>query len=222
MILSNYDFSAPITFDEDGVCTLVIENPVMYRSVVSEMLEQANGAAGDFVLSENGEMLDFSKDVCIITDVFCLEHDTKAINSKVLQSVSDEIPAVSSDAERLIADLNALAATLAARQVFDVGFHELYNLSGVLKLFGFSLDIAELSLPERRAEYISFIASCRGKRLFVILHLKSLLSDEEQELFFKTMRYKKIPLLLLETHQHPYRHPAEKLRVIDADLCEIG
>ena len=66
MILSNYDFSAPITFDEDGVCTLVIENPVMYRSVVSEMLEQANGASGAFVLSENGEMLDFSKNVCII------------------------------------------------------------------------------------------------------------------------------------------------------------
>ena len=75
MILSNYDFSAPLTFDEDGVCTLVIENPVMYRSVVSEMLEQANGASGAFVLSENGEMLDFSKNVCIITDVFCLEHD---------------------------------------------------------------------------------------------------------------------------------------------------
>lgn len=221
MILSNYCFSDPIVFQEGKVNTLVIENPVAYRNFVSDMIDEIDGLLNTFVLSEDGRILEFSKNVCLITDLFRMDSDTKSINNKILQIITEEVPMTPFDTGKLITELNMFASELSSKMVFDVSFNEVCDLSGILKLFGFSLDMEGLSLPEKTAEYISFSANSFKKKLFVILNLKSIFSEEEQTDFFKIMTYKKIPVLLVETKLYEFCAENEVVRIIDSDLCEL-
>ncbi len=70
--------------------------------------------------------------------------------------------------------------------------------------------------------YLTVGAPFRGKRLFILLNLKSALTTEEQSEFFKLMSYKKINVLLIENKVSERCAENEKIRIIDSDLCAIG
>lgn len=221
MTLSYFDFSSPLEFEENTVNTLIIENPIFYRTFISNILEQMDNNASEFMLSEGNSILDFSKNISVITDMFRIDFDTRTINNKVLQE-ANEVSKTSFDTGKLISELNILASKIATGMALDVTFSEISDLSGVLKLFNFVIDSGSLTLGEKIMEYITLSSTFFGKRLFIILNLKSVLSPDEQEDFFKMLCYKKINVLLIESKQYEFNSAHEKIRIIDKDLCELS
>lgn len=114
------------------------------------------------------------------------------------------------------------AAELSSTAPVDVAFTELSSTDALLKLFNFAVDVENYDFVEKITEYISLSDRLFGKRLFILLNLKSALTTEEQSEFFKLMSYKKINVLLIENKVSERCAENEKIRIIDSDLCEIG
>ena len=122
----------------------------------------------------------------------------------------------------LLTELNMFAAELSSTAPVDVAFTELSSTDALLKLFNFAVDVENYDFVEKITEYISLSDRLFGKRLFILLNLKSALTTEEQSEFFKLMSYKKINVLLIENKVSARCAKNEKIRIIDSDLCEIG
>ena len=221
MMLANPLLGEAITFSENTINTIVLENAVMFRNSVTGITEQANGGCGDFVVSENFEPLDFGKTVEMITDVFSLDFSAKRFSAKINQQAI----AASADYDSLTAEifekLNALAGEIITSVNYEITYSSPEDISGIIKVLNFSIDSESLNLPEKLFEYIKLCRDFFGKKLFVVVNIKSCLSSEELILFCKSICYEKFDVLFLESFQRDFADEHEKVRIIDADLCEI-
>ncbi len=221
MRLAHYELDEPLEFKEGKINTLTVENPVFYRKVVSELVEQSAGNQGGFFLSENDKLIEFSSSAEVITDVFNIVFDSRAILTKVSRAVTGEFAFRADETQKIITDINNLANNIVPMLDFPVKFNMVEDFEPVLKLLGFSVDTDNMDFCERLAEYICFLSKYMNKKLFIILNLKSCLSADEQREFFKLMQYKKINILLIENCDREKASENEIIRIIDKDLCEI-
>ena len=53
------------------------------------------------------------------------------------------------------------------------------------------------------------------------MNLKAFLSENEITLFYQSVFYEKLSVLLLESGQKETVRPYEEVRIIDKDLCEF-
>ena len=74
---------------------------------------------------------------------------------------------------------------------------------------------------EQLLEMMRLHRECFRKRLFVFVNLKSFFSENEITLFYQSVFYEKLSVLLLESGQKEPVRPCEEVRIIDKDLCEF-
>ncbi len=151
MILGHFELTEPIELREGEISTVVIENPMLYRRFVCAMLDQSVGESDEFRLSdENGE-LEFGKNVCVITDVFNISFNTRAVSVKLLHELGENTHQLSCDTEKLITELNMFAAELSSTAPVDVAFTELSSTDALLKkLFNFAVDVENYDFVEKK------------------------------------------------------------------------
>lgn len=221
MKLSFYELAEPIEFVDGKINTLIIEEPLMFRSFIAKLIEQSFNIGADFVLSDGLNILYFQKSAEIITDIFRLAFDSRAVTAKVNQAINAEIGNFGTQSADILMKINSLASEMSASLDFDASFNELNDLSGVLKLLNFSVDYENMTLPERLLQYIDFYCKYFKRKLFVIVNLKACFSANELKEFEKTVKYKKINVLLIENCFHEKISDDEIIRIIDKDLCEF-
>ena len=83
MRLINPNFEHVFEIKEGNHFLVVIENPEIMRTYISDLIKQANGEDGPFVLSENNSELDISKNMDILSNVLVFETVDKSVTSKV-------------------------------------------------------------------------------------------------------------------------------------------
>ena len=86
MKLANSKFFETLEF-ECGSQTLVVENVELLRTIILQLKFQINNKIGDFILSDNDEILDISKNILLITDVFEISGLSKQLKNKLQQYV---------------------------------------------------------------------------------------------------------------------------------------
>ena len=112
MTLSCYELQAPLEITENGVATLVIENPVFYRSFIEDLLLQSQSCSSRFTLAEGNTVLNLSKEAEIITDIFRLPFESRTVQSRVNQAAADELGLLSESSAELLGRINAVGAAL--------------------------------------------------------------------------------------------------------------
>lgn len=221
MMLSCYELQTPLEIEAGKTVTLVIEDPVFYRNFVNDLLAQAKDLSSRFMLFDGDKDLSLSKDAEIITDIFHISFDSRALQNKVNQVVSEEFSASYADSTDILSRINEIGAELLSSLDFEANYTPLTDFNGIIKLLGFAVDTQGMSLPERIMEYTDFLNRYCGKRFFVLLNLRSALTRSEFLEFAKIAEYKKISFLLIENHQTENCDEGESIRIIDGDLCEI-
>ena len=58
------------------------------------------------------------------------------------------------------------------------------------------------------------------KKLFILFHLHTLLSQAELQSFCRDVRYRKLCVLFVETADISLPYPARKV-IVDTDMCQI-
>lgn len=221
MMLAHPLLQSPIKFRENSVPVLIVENGQLFRQLIADLLAQENGEPGEFALSDNSSLIEIGKNVQITLNPLFLELDGRRILTKIQQmavTAAEDQPAKTAEC---LAALNDYGAALTAAIPFNVTFSEMGNADDVVKALAFHVDMEEMSIPEQLLEMMRLHRECFRKKLFVFVNLKAFLSEEEITLFYQSVFYEKLSVLLLESGQKETVRPYEEVRIIDEDLCEF-
>jgi CRISPR-associated protein Csn2 len=209
----------PMTFEENKINLLVLENPRELRKAVLSLLQQIEGGEGDFVLSEDFAPIALSKYAELITDPFALPLSSKKITGKLNRAACEAGEPYEERFRKIAAEINDLAAQIGMNMELSVTFTPLEQMDALIDLLKFRIDQEELSFPEQILSFMILYRSFFGTRLFVFYNLKACLDEEELTLLYRSICYEKLHVLLLEDQQRGTRLPEENSLVIDKDLC---
>ena len=211
----------PIRFTENRVNVLVIENAVELRRFLLCLKEQINGLAGELVLGENGDVIELPKNAFLITDPFAIDFDSKKLLTKIAQDACSAGAEFAEDFVCVMAQLNKLAQQISSSLDYEASFDPVGSWDELVKIMGFHIDRETLSFPEQLLECIKLQRLFFGKKLFIFYNLKACLNSEELALFYRSVFYEKLNILLVEDAQRGASNFCENIIIVDKDLCII-
>lgn len=211
----------PIVFEE-SICALVVEKKEEFTRIVEEIRIQQQTGLGNFVLSDNEKTIDFSKKSDLMIDYFSLSlSDKKIINSLYKKIQSDYF---SSGDETLMAEINKIAFSLLDKIVvdseFDLTYEKEMSFTEILKECGVRIVEDYDCLLDKIVTYIDTKIALDGIKLFITVNLSAFLSEEQMKELKKHCDYNRIHILLIE-NSIGENLPADKITVIDKDLCRF-
>lgn len=221
MKLLNHKYFDVIEVTEDYPETLIIEEPVLFRNVIDELNYQISNDDGDYVLSDSSsKILSLSKSMMLITDIYNLDIYTKQLKNKLTNIVVNNYSDVEGK-EQLIEMLNEIGVRIINNLPYSATYKSNIVFNDIVKFLDFSFDYSTLTFLESLTEIISTSFEILKYKVLVTVNLKDYLEKKELEEITKYIVYKKIPLLMLERHQHVELDDYNHTRIIDKDLCVI-
>lgn len=205
----------------DKINTLIIENPVLFRSLLQDITDQLSGLDGKAVLSENSKLLNIAKKLELLDRFIPFDLNSKAINSKIvadleLKAVSDEFYSATVET---VGRMETLLNNLAFDYMCDIDFTKV-SIGSFIKAAGVEVRSAQSGLAEKIIDYFELVTEFIGPKMFVTVNLRCYISDKDAELFIKTAISHGYHLLMIESFEHE-RLSCEIRLVVDSDLCLI-
>ncbi len=207
--------------EESGINCIVIENKRFYSEVVDDIYQQTQGNKGKSVVSSDGTILDFSKNVDLSTSFFPFDINRKELLSKILASLEHRTqePEIYEMTMRLLSDIERFFDDISDGISCDLTYSKL-TISSLLKAAGIEIVDDGESLPERILNYMELVREFVGNKLFIMINLRSFVDDRLVESFFESVKMHKFDLLMFENTSYPVLR--NELRfTVDEDLCCI-
>lgn len=208
--------------NEDKILTLTIENQHLFYSIINDIQTQLEGNDGKFVLSENFQPLDMRKYIELITQLVPFTVNQKELVSKLhfllKRKAVDEIMYQST--HEIISKISEYLYKLTEEQDMELAINAPDDIAGILKAFDVRFEDNDMSLPEKILEYTITLNELKGTKLFIIVNLRSYLTDAQAEQLFQSMLLKKLQLICIESSEHE-RLKNEEVIIIDKDMCII-
>lgn len=208
--------------DDGTLNTIVIENQGLFCRLLTDLRSQIDGGRGRSVLSHNDEPLDISKYVEILDSFIPFDINRKSLLSKIVTCLEKE--AVSSEHYEysmiLLRDVENYLNSLTFEFPCDIVFPRI-SVSSLIKSAAPELRDSGGGLSEKLIDYMELVCAFDRKKMFVMVNLRSYLSDREAELFAQTVIPHGYRVLMIENAEKP-RLLKENRLIIDCDLCEIS
>ena len=223
MKLVHKNIEKHLEFKENRVNVLVVENSGMLFRLADELRRQIEGEDGTFALSEGGELLNISKEVELITDVFSLNLNERTSINRLLSSLAGYAQSAEmiNRSRELQNVLSEYLSELTHNEELPVSFAEEINMQNLLKALGVEFESDYDSLCEKLLVYMRIMNRYFQKKVFVLVNLKTFVGEEELKDFYQNAFYEKLHLLLLESTERGNMGETEEVTVIDKDMCEV-
>ncbi len=201
---------------------LVIENQNAMAQIIYELSEQYNGNDGNFILSDNNNLLKFNNLISLVLNPFSINCNEKKIISKLHSQLYDLANDIYYEKTKtlesnIINYLNILIDSLP----YDLIFNYEFDIISLFKLQTVKLDQNLLSLTDKILNYIKVCADLTDIKLIIFINLKSFVNEFELLEIYKISSYYKINLLLIENLQR-CKMNNECITIIDSDMCLIS
>ena len=214
-------FEEVLEFQDGLINEVVIENPALMLMFLTTLSDGINGKETDAILSNNEKILDMSVSLEIITDYIDFQGNQKKFMTKLIHSM--EKVALGAEffeqTQKVIAEIEKLMNDIAYETDLDIRYEKL-SVQTLLKSIGIQVNLDYNKLTERLFDYMELVRRFMGEQLFVLVNLRSYVSDEDMRQFASTVVSHGLHVLLVDNYAYPVL-PTEKRLVIDADLCEI-
>lgn len=221
MRLAHPQLSEPITFKENTIPVLILEDPKLFRNWVFALTEQACGEAGPFVLSINYEILDCADHLNVIRDFHDYPLDDRKLSNRfqsLLQAVMREELTQETD------QLQNLIAEYLGRVRVEIGYPAEYNdgeyAVQLMKALKFRPSLDDDTDIGKLIGYLDLNAGLLKEQCFILVCAKSYFSSAELQELYKMVIYKKWNVLLVEPCAHE-QLPNESTIILDSNLCEL-
>ena len=214
---------APITFEENKINVLVVENANLFVDMIMDLRKQIEGKPGDFILSRDFVPLQLGKETELIANPLYLDFSQKRIVNKIfldLEHISAE-EHFFTETYKIRALLSDYLAALLSQNEAVLDYDSEIAITALLKAANVHFDCGKMSIVEQIVEYLKMIHSLSLASCFIFINLKTFLSDEDMESIYKAIFYNKYNVLLLENSLRESMRGFEKTVLIDADLCEV-
>ena len=199
--------------------SLVIENQAVWCSILNDMAEQLRGNEGKIVLSCNDKIIPLSKNVELISQFIPFDMNQKGLLTKIMNemqkiAVSEQHFALTTTA---LSSWEKYLLELTADIVGNIGFSKI-NLESLIKSAGIEVENVYDNLGEKILDYFELVSVYDGKKLFVLVNLRSYLSEHEMKELLKNVIVHQYEILLVDSIEHPILD-LEKRYIVDADQC---
>lgn len=210
-----------VTFDEEHVTSIVMENQVCFRKLLEDLSAQTDGGSGISTLSMNNVPVPFTKYAEIIQCFVPFDLNRKTLQTRIIS----ELERLGNDEKNFLHTRQVLALTekyideLALDLPCDI-ISEKLTFSGLLKAAGITIADVGLNPVEKLVRYMEMVCEFERNKLFIMVNMRSWFTDENMEGFIREANARKMLLLLLECCDRP-RLSAERRLTVDKDWCEI-
>ena len=207
--------------DADSVNCLVIENQGMLSRIMRDLYDQINGQEGRSVLSENDRVLPIGKNMELLSQFVPFQISQRHLVNKAIsvlhQIAMDEVHYMRT--AELMSEIERYLLELSMDTVGDIEFTGA-TAEILLKACGLSFSEDYDSLAEKLIDYFELVTEYERKKLFVLMNVRSFLSDMEMEQFIQTALQHGYQLFLVESFSRSTLK-SENRYLIDENLCEI-
>lgn len=221
MILSHPVFDAPIDFAHNNL--VVLEHPLLYRTLVAELIAQSEGEPGRFLLTENYEEKAIGKCLSIIHNPFQLCENDHKMRTALYKFLEKEVQTLDFECYKEVeSKILQFLQHVNMQSAYPLTMADSIGMTEIFKLGQLQLELTKDSVPERLYEYIRALRRLAGAQCVVMYNVRNIFTDTEAEVFLKEIREQEISVLFLERSVPPIVTKYEKLYIVDQDLCEIS
>lgn len=212
--------SAPISFENNLIKVLVIENQIIYRNTIIQLYE--DNIDEWFILSKDYKPVEFSKNVKFIDNILSFSMNDKKLMSKINLDLEQFANSnYLENLQRIKGELLELSLNLSAELDFNVEYDGNIETSSIIKLMSFRpRDDCEYPL-ERLTRYLVLLNNYLGISLFITNNLYFYFSDKDVNTLFETLSIHHIKLIDIEGTDSFSRSDLSEVLIVDKDLCEI-
>lgn len=171
----------------------------------------------------NGEILPFSKKLELIIDPFATDLNQKRVLTK-LYSVMEKSVVESemlNEWRILYSSMLGMVSNVMDNMPYILQCNQEGNVTDLFKQLDVKFETNHENLLEKLIDYICVISEVFGKKVFVLVNVKSYFTKEELKMLYKKMFYEKIHLLLIENYDNNDIIEEERVTIIDKDMCVI-
>lgn len=213
--------SCPISFREEKIHSLIIENQHFLYNVLQDIYMQTNRYDGKCVFSVKETPQEMSKFTELLTDFISFDINKKSLLTKVISNLDNSAQDSSHflQTQQLLSGISSYIYDLS----FDLDFSitvEDFSFSQVLKACSLKIDSNSTTLAEKIFEYILLVRNLIGDKLFILVNLRGFINDEELQLFISTAAVHDIKILFIESVSRNLLKGENRI-TIDNDLCEF-
>lgn len=222
MKLVHPEWEKQIVFDFKSVPIVSIENPTYYYQVVEELYQQTEGKEGSFVLSDDGEILDFRKHVQLLVSPWTMDFSTAVVTKRLCNRLQEEAnneqhyTKTKEVMQHVLSYLQELEQELPIPLTYDWN----PDVANLFKAVHVQVDTSDLNVMEKMIEYMKLWTELFGKTCFIFNQFRTYLPKSMRKEFYTCAMEEEIPFLLLEGACHDTIEQ-ESCLIIDEDLCQI-
>ena len=205
--------------DQEKCQSLVIENRTVWCSILNDMAEKLRGNEGKIELSCNDKINPLSKNVELISQFIPFDMNPKGLLTKIM----NEMQKIAVNEQHFVQTTTVLSCLekylleLTVDMVGNIGFSKI-NIESLIKSAGIELESDYDNLGEKILDYFELVNAYDSKKLFVLVNLRSYLSEPEMKEFLKNVIVHQYEILLVDSVDYPVLE-LEKRYIVDADQC---
>ncbi len=214
-------FDNEMDFNNDNINILEISSPKYFTNILQILNDKTNGIESNeiYLLDENNEILNMSKEMYLVFDIFNIEYSSKKILNSLYSIIERNIKEKQDyEIENMMVKIRNYLIEEINELPFEFTMKQELETDEILKLFGVKIDeTCYSSMIERLEGLIDVIATLDIAKILVIPNLKQYLSNDELVEFYKYSMYNNIKLLVIE-RSNTERLEYEKIFKIDNEF----
>lgn len=206
---------------DDRCSSIVIENQHAFCNVITDICNQVAGGDGQSVLSEDNKVLSMAKRCELISQFVPFDINQKNLVTKItarMQGIAVDESHYMRTSE-LMCMLERYLMELSVEMVGNLDFPKV-TVDAMIKASGIHIDDVYDNLGEKLLDYFELVQEYDARKLFILVNVRSYISDDEMELFLESVLAREIQILMLEGSEHSLLRK-EKRHIVDADMCVI-
>lgn len=222
MRLVHYELTEAILDENTAFTEWIIESPDIFSEYIQELNGQLAGEEGRFVLSENNKELDLEKKADMVINPFSVDVNSRKILNKLYQ----ELTGLSREEQmhtktlELFRHIQEYMLDLEQCTSYILEFDQEIDIAALLKAVNVHYEMKDVNFLEKIVQYIKIMAAVAGTKLFVIVNLRSYLTDLQMQNLIQECEYQDIKILFIENQQRSCMKGGKRY-IIDIDKCEI-
>lgn len=222
MIFRHYDFENTINFDEVKLYSINFEDGNYMYKLINELKEQIKSGHGKFLLSDNLTELNFTTSVCLITDYFNIDFNSKNILTNVLKQVQQV--AIEGDKQLAFEQIKSLVDSYLKSVLFEVDYpldFDDITEDVLLKHLNLRVNYENTSFVAMLCDYLSLIRQTSKVKVFVLVNVKLFLRNDEYDEFCKFLTCNDFNIVFINSTSKEKVYQDELIVDVDEDKCEF-
>lgn len=222
-LIINY-FENEISFEENIINVIEVENQKYFYRIVNDLNECSNGVINDNInfFDANFNNIDLSGKIKMVIDYFNIElNDKKTLNEIekfILKNVDDKTKKeIINLYLKILKNYNSIANKLEIPLIYN----DEIQYDKLIKIIGYGVDKKQ-DLLDNLLLLIDIERIFKLNRLIVFVNLKQYLSFDEIVELYKYSIYNDVKILLIDSTKYDKKCDYEKKLIIDSELDEFA